>query len=400
MKDKNKPVRKEHMNLYRVLSLIAIVIATFGMTAVLCAQNHFFIDEWLCLFLLDVVFLMLFFFQLEFERCIGWLVSNPQTSFIRLAFAYFICCILTFAMTFLPELFRPVMLIPILILAVSSNGIAVTVGIFFDVLLSISSGNSFYALLCFCMLTLLASVLAQALRKKEYRVWISVLAFCLNMIIPGISYYMAYKEFNNQIYIYGAINGIVTALCCLFMFRWLWDGAQKEKDNLLVDIVSDDYSEVKALKDFSKVEYEHARKVSDIASRCAKAVGYNEHLCLAGGFYYRMGQWIGDPYVEEGVKKAKSLCFPEKLIKILQEYYGEEQLPSIPESALVHMVDALVIKLEKINDGFEKSEWNHEILINQTLNEYSSSGIYDHCGMSMNQFLKIRQFLTKEELLR
>ena len=167
-----------------------------------------------------------------------------------------------------------------------------------------------------------------------------------------------------------------------------------------MDIVSDDYSEVKALKDFSSVEYEHARKVSDIASRCAKAVGYNEHLCLAGGFYYRMGQWIGDPYVEEGVKKAKSLCFPEELMIILQEYYGEEQLPSIPESALVHMVDALVIKLEKISDGFEKSEWNHEILINQTLNEYSSSGIYDHCGMSMNQFLKIRQFLTKEELLR
>ena len=53
MKDKNKPVRKEHMNLYRVLSLIAIVIATLGMTAVLCAQNHFFIDEWLCLFLLE-----------------------------------------------------------------------------------------------------------------------------------------------------------------------------------------------------------------------------------------------------------------------------------------------------------------------------------------------------------
>ena len=285
MEDKNNPVCKEHMNLYRVLSLITIVIATFGMTAVLCAQNHFFIDEWLCLFLLDVVFLMLFFFQLEFERCIGWLVNNPQTSFIRLAFAYFICCILTFAMTFLPELFRPVMLIPILILAVSSNGIAVTVGIFFDLLLSISSGNSFYALLCFCMLTLLASVLAQALRKKEYRVWISILAFCLNMIIPGISYYMAYKEFNKQIYIYGAINGVVTALCCLFMFRWLWDGAQKEKDNLFMDIVSDDYSEVKALKDFSKVEYEHARKVSDIASRYAKAVGYNEHLSLAGGFY-------------------------------------------------------------------------------------------------------------------
>ena len=50
MKDKSNSVHKEHMNLYRVLSLIAIVIATFGMTALLCAQNHFFIDGYVCFF--------------------------------------------------------------------------------------------------------------------------------------------------------------------------------------------------------------------------------------------------------------------------------------------------------------------------------------------------------------
>ena len=162
----------------------------------------------------------------------------------------------------------------------------------------------------------------------------------------------------------------------------------------------DDFSEVKALKDFSMVEYEHARKVSDIASRCAKAVGYNENLCLAGGFYYRMGQWIGDPYVEEGVKKAKSLCFPEDLLKILQEYYGEKKLPSIPESALVHMVDALIVKLDHIKSDVADSGWNHDILIIQLLNELSASGIYDESGLSMNHFLKIRDYLKKEELLK
>ena len=35
-----------------------------------------------------------------------------------------------------------------------------------------------------------------------------------------------------------------------------------------------------------------------------------------------------------------------------------------------------------------------------TVNDFSSSEIYDHSGMSMNQFLKIREFLAKEELLR
>jgi hypothetical protein len=164
--------------------------------------------------------------------------------------------------------------------------------------------------------------------------------------------------------------------------------------------VSEDYSEVKALKDFSMVEYRHAVKVSDIACRCAKEVGYRANLCLAGGFYYRMGRWIGEPYIKNAVNKAESLCFPAELISILAEYYGEEQLPSSPESALVHMVDAVVIRLEAMEQNVGQSVWNRDIVIYQTVNDFSSSEIYDHSGMSMNQFLKIREFLAKEELLR
>ena len=39
------------------------------------------------------------------------------------------------------------------------------------------------------------------------------------------------------------------------------------------------------------------------------------------------------------------------------------------------------------------------MVIYQTLNDESSSGIYDHSGLTMNQFLKIREFLAKEEEL-
>jgi hypothetical protein len=99
------------------------------------------------------------------------------------------------------------------------------------------------------------------------------------------------------------------------------------------------------------------------------------------------------------VNKALSLCFPSDVVRILAEYYGEEKRPSTPESALVHMVDALVVKLDVLKDDVKKSQWNSEILIYQTLNEFSTSGIYDESGMSMNQFLKIRGFLAKEELL-
>ena len=62
--------------------------------------------------------------------------------------------------------------------------------------------------------------------------------------------------------------------------------------------------------------------------------------------------------------------FPAELISILAEYYGEEQLPSSPESALVHMVDAVVIRLEAMEQNVGQSVWNRDIVIYQTVNDF------------------------------
>jgi hypothetical protein len=103
--------------------------------------------------------------------------------------------------------------------------------------------------------------------------------------------------------------------------------------------------------------------------------------------------------VQNGVDKAMALCFPESVIRILSEYYGQEKLPSTPESALVHMVDALVVRLDNEKEKGKRDQVDTELIIYQSLNEFSSSGIYDKSGMSMNLYIKMRGFLAKEELL-
>lgn len=391
---------KEPINIYRLLSIIAISLMTLGITAALCAKNHLYPDEWLCILFLDVIFILIYIFELEYERRSLGICSNAQTNFVRLAVIYGICCILAFGMTYLPEFFRPVMLVPILICSVSNTTMALAVGLFLNILLALAAGGGFYALVCYGMMTVLGAVLSQALKEKRYRIWLAVLFLLLNLLLPDVLYYLSYKEIAGRSLLYGAGNGIVTALCAYFVFGRLWQSAVRESDNQLLDIVSEDFSEVKALKDFSMIEYRHANRVSDIAFRCAKQAGLHENLCLAAGFYYRMGQWMGEPYVQNGVDKAVGLSFPTELINILSEYYGLEKLPSTPESALVHMVDALVIKLEALGQEVQKSQWNSDILIYQTLNEFSASGMYDQSGMSMNQFLKVREFLAKEDILR
>ena len=111
-----------------------------------------------------------------------------------------------------------------------------------------------------------------------------------------------------------------------------------------------------------------------VAARCAAVVGADERVCSAAGMYYRIGVLEGAPLAKNGVKMAQRACFPEKVIRIIGEYNGEEALPSTIES-------------------------NQDMVIYQTLNEYSAAGLYDRSGLSMNMFLKIREYLVNEEAL-
>ena len=88
------------------------------------------------------------------------------------------------------------------------------------------------------------------------------------------------------------------------------------------------------------------------------------------------------------------------MLHIIYEYDGKDELPSNVESAIVHMVNGLLLKMEVLNKKTAlHSDWNQDMVIYQTLNEYSAAGLYDKSGISMNMFLKIREYLVKEEAL-
>ena len=99
------------------------------------------------------------------------------------------------------------------------------------------------------------------------------------------------------------------------------------------------------------------------------------------------------------ISRVIGLIYRMPLTAIIGEYNGEETLPSTIESAIVHMVDGLLKKLEVLDEDTVGSNWNQDMVIYQTLNEYSAAGLYDRSGLSMNMFLKIREYLVNEEAL-
>ena len=182
---------------------------------------------------------------------------------------------------------------------------------------------------------------------------------------------------------------------------------EEEKDLPVADLnetidylsyIDDKYSLVKDIKNFSLSEYNHARNVSRVAASLIEEIGGDVELTKMAGFYYRLGILQGEPVIENSIKLAYDYCFPRKVINILEEHDGTKRLPQTKESAVIHMTDMCLKKAELLRSKKLSSNWNQDMVIYQTLNELSAPGIYDESGISMNQFLTIRDKMVEEGL--
>lgn len=390
---------KEKRNPYRTYSILAIVLVTLGITVFLCVSRRLGPEEWICLLLVDAVFLAIFIFRLEFDRRKERLANNTQSSFVKIAWLYSACALLVIGMSFLPDFTKPVILVPLLLCAASNAVVAVMGGLFFDLLLVLACGGSLHVMLAFLFMTLFGAVLSEALVERAYRLPAALILSLLNLLIPGIFSYWEFREGDAEGLLYGLGSGVLTGLVAFFLFPLIRRVCEQEMDKLYVSLVSENFSKVKNLREYSPDEYRYARKVSEIAFRCAKVVGCDPNLCRAAAFYYNMSSWPGEPYQVDVKIATRLLCFPERLTRILMEYHGEKAKPSSPESALVHMVDALNKKMELFDRNEGDSQWDRNMLIYQALNEYSGSGLYDQSGLSMNQFLLARGYLASKGVL-
>lgn len=392
-------MKDEKISIYRALPIAVIILSAIISTGVLCYINKLDINQIICVLFLVVAFMPIIVLELTYERNRNLLADNKHTTFRRARNGFIICCILMLAISFMPEFFRPVMIFPIIMTAYSNDILGLCSGIFFNILLAFTTGGSFNELLTYTMLVLVGGMLSKLLKQVEYRFFVAIIYLFSSILFPNIFYYFANEtiEFSNLII--GSVNGIVIALYVIAMYPNIREKTYREKHYYYGDILADEFVQVRDLRKFLPNEYYHARKVSEIAYKYALQLDLNTDLAAAAGFYYHLGKWEGDPPIENAVRKATELCFPEELIQILKEYNGTDDLPSTPESALVHIIDALLVKLELTSTTNRTSQFDREILIHQTLNDFSSAGLYDKSGLSINAFIKIREWLLKEALI-
>jgi len=338
-------------------------------------------------------------FLLENQRLAGRLCGNRTTDYNRILLGVILTSLLGAICGFLPEFMRPVLAIAIVMTGFSSEWLGLCFGVYYSVILAVACEMRVYELLCYLVLSLSCSMLFAAWENSRLKKSFILIICCLQTIVPTIFYYLAHQTYELSILVVSLVMGVVLTIALQFIYEHVRYYREHEIDNILQDMLDEEYAAAKELRRYSMKEYAHAKLVSKVAREAAKIAGADEVLCAVAGLYYRIGIIKGEQIAENGERIAAEKCFPERIYQIIKEYYGILELPSTPESAIVQMIDGVLCRLEEMRANDEMNDWNKDMAIYHILTEYSSNGMYNVSGLSMHKFLEIREYLVKEEPL-
>ncbi len=385
----------------RFAYIIALFLVSLACVLIMLYGRRVLLDEIVGIITLFLSFSLVFIIALIQLRRMGRL-SFDGTTYKRVFILTSVSWVIILASSYLPVFLGPVILTSFIMASAVDGLLALCSCLFMDMMLCFTCNMSTNTLYCYMMLSIFGTLIAVFLkyRREEKNLHLYVLLFGVQAFFPIVYYEFSYGRLSVSFLISAVLAAALVTAVVMIFYRWLLVIDETEEAISYDMYLEDDFSLAIELKKFSGKEFTHGKKVSELSRACAREIGKDEYLCGVAGLYYRVGCMRGEPLINHNVEIASEYCLPHAVKVILSEYQGMVEKPSTVESAIVQMVDSLVSRIDALGQETMESSWNQEMLIYQALTEHSNAGMYDDCGLTMNQFLRIRDCLIiKENLL-
>ena len=398
----NQKLTENNISLTRNIVFTLIFTLQFVTICYLCSYLNFNLDETMIIALVDIMMYGISVYILMYERRNGYEIYR-STSYKRWALFQILQWAIVLGILF-SKTNIPFFIINGFLLVPAGGPLAAVVMETLDIfsiyaLGDFGDGYSVYLMLQAVSGITFAYLFKEKLRRREKNRSLVLAFFSYIGILFLLRAYLDTHKLSLILMLSVFIGDIIFTLFVDFIYPYIIKYLGSERNAVYNEIMKKDYSLRREIKEFSKFEYDHALKVSYFAGKAAFIVGCDTLCTKAGGLYYRFPKLYDKGVNENALKILEDHCFPMEVLDIIYEYAGELRKPSSPESAIVHMVDAVITRIEILDEDTMKSSWNQDMVIYSILNDLSGKGIYDQSGLSLNQFLKIRDFLVNENLL-
>ena len=383
---------------------VAMAVLFVGLSVIFACANawkgHLATGGIFCEFLVVVPLCLVFVIFMLHERKTRRLWYE-DTDYVSLVTLYAIANgVLLAGSFFIPEWLMPVMLASFIITPFRDRTLSIAASVIAVSSYALGAGVSGRIVCLYLCEAVIAVMLSETVFEAEkiQKIPLFIMIAALQMLLPVAVQYFEALSISRTEMEYALVLALATAVFAVFILPAINKRMNREKIYHYQTIIENDYPLINDIKLFSADEYERARKLSVLALLAAQEIGADPYLAAAGGLYYRVGLIRGDREIDCAMDIAAENGFPEKLTSILYEYQGLIRRPTSKESAIVHMCDSVMRRMDAIakKGNQMNSTWNKQMLIYQAFNDLSLSGIYDDSGISINQFLRIRDVLVKE----
>ena len=314
----------------------------------------------------------------------------------RVALCVFLVCVFLAVFSYLPAFSEPVLFLAALVSISLGPALGFMIPGLLTLLLSMIMGYGIYHTMFLLMMIIIGSILdGEVLSGKTSRKWLvyDFLVFC---IVSSFSVMFSYLENNGleNLNIIYAVCGALFSFILVMIFEAFLGRAVSKKDYVkLKKIMGDDFILRSQMRNFDKDFYERSSFISRCAVSVAAHIGADGLLTEAAGFYYRLGNLGDKESVDNGIDLALEYEFPGDLIWILYESRGVKRLPTTVPSGIVYIIENVISAFE--TNPSLKSQMDYELIVHKVTNKLSTEKKLDNCGISMNNFLTIRDDLLK-----
>lgn len=297
---------------------------------------------------------------------------------------------------YMPEYACPILAVPIVISLVLNPFFGCLLPFAGVSLYCLMAGSGIYSYSYYLFLIFAGCLLSEAFKEKKNWLFCHIMVICITVVFSCIFYFLENENLSwiqfLKSFIAGAVAAAITFLCVFCVDHFIFE----RKHNRIQKVLGSNFIVRQQLKTFDASLYRDSVDAAKLCGGIAKLIGANVELSKAAGLYYRVGEMEGMD-VESGISIGVEFDLPQELIWILYEVRGKLRKPSTIESGIAFIVYNIMRELKEVDQSLEPIE--NEIAVHKTMNDLSISGMLDDCGISMNQFLKIKEYLVKVRTL-
>lgn len=371
---------------FLALMVVTTVAMDFAVAFLIKADEYDLIN----LLISSIVLLIVAIVWLEFDRVSHEFSDEKYGNYARIFVSVLFSSIMIIICSFFKLTIIPISTISLGISLITGPTTGIVFGSYFSVIYFSVLNVDYRFFVLYLILTIIGAITARLFTDKETYIGGSIVLMCTYFICSIGIYFAIDQTISLESILYAVINGVVAVGVSILHGRYVAakiDNVQNKRVEALIDEDCDIRLE---MHEKNPESYFECVSISEMAYVAAGVIGADANLAKAGGLYSRIGIIAGENIETNNTIVSDVYNFPTNLIQCIYEVSSKDTKPTSKEAGIVYMAIKCHKAFSVLKNDTIRSGWNKEIVLQQVFNNATNDGSLENSGITMNDFVKIK----------